>query len=113
MKTLKEYEEREKRKRRSVKSAKSLGKQTNESTKKVEYEDEEESDNEQTFVGPILAPIHVRVRPLDEKEVSKNKLDVAEIRSIAKFSNYEPGVPSKVIFFLYSDNPIALTFQQS
>ena len=111
MKTLKEYEEREKRKRRSVKSAKSLGKQTNESTKKVE--DEEESDNEQTFVGPILAPIHVRVRPLDEKEVSKNKLDVAEIRSIAKFSNYEPGVPSKVIFFLYSDNPIALTFQQS
>ncbi|XP_065051157.1 RNA-binding protein 41-like [Rhopilema esculentum] len=98
MKTLKEYEDREKRKRRSAKTAISLGKQTNESTKKVEDEDEEESDNEQTFVGPILAPIHVRVRPLDEKEVSKNKLDVTEIRSIAKFSNYEPGVPSKKLY---------------
>ena len=97
IKTLKEYEDRERRKRESLKK-KSSSQNRNHDDDDNDESSEEERENR--FVGPMLAPLHVRVKPLDEAEVRRNKLNVDEIKSIAKFSNYEPGKPSKV-FDLY------------
>jgi hypothetical protein len=44
--------------------------------------------------GKIIKIIHTEM----DKEVPKNKLSVEEIKQIAKFSNYEKGTPSKILF---------------
>lgn len=92
MKTLQEYEEKEKRKQRNSKLAKS------QPPRNVDPCDntDEDSDNDKEFVGPVLAPLHIRVKPIQEREVQLHKLTVQEIKSINKFSNYDPGTPSKV-----------------
>eukprot|EP00794_Sanderia_malayensis_P017045 gene17045-18761_t len=106
MQTLKEYEEREKWMKRTRKSqAKPV-----ETPKRMRCaqgyvneedereEDECEEDDIDVLVGPVLAPLHVRVKPLDEAHVKRNKLSIDEIKSIPKFKNYDPGVPSKVLY---------------
>ena len=101
MKTLKEYEEMEARKRRNV---------NKKSTRHLDVNDGESSeDNEdiKEFIGPILAPLHLRVKPLDEIQVQHNRLTIEEIKSLKKFSNYEPGTPNKVIYIIFVCKEVA------
>ena len=91
MKTLKDYEEMEARKRRNAKRHSKYSLPTNDG----EISDEE-NENGAEFIGPVLAPLHIRVKPLDETEVQRNRLTIEEIKSIKKFCNYETGTPSKV-----------------
>ena len=99
MKTLKEYEDRERRKRESLNKTLSCQNRNRDDDDHDDDDDSSEEEHENRFVGPILAPLHVRVKPLDEAEVRRNKLNVDEIKSIAKFSNYEPGKPNKVLIY--------------
>lgn len=102
MKTLKEYEEREARKwRTKSKLAKAEHLANGSKVMNVggdDGDDDEDAGNGK-FVGPVLAPLHVRVKPVDAREVSLHKLTIEEIMSIRKFSNYEVGAPSKVCSF--------------
>ena len=93
MKTLKEYEEREERKKKNAKKATKLNRPKNDDD---ESDDDEDDGDGRNLIGPVLAPLYVRVKPLDEKEVNRNRLTIDEIKSIKKFANYEPGAPSKV-----------------
>jgi len=93
MKTLQEYEEREARKRKNARKN---------STRKLPSSDEESNNEEEDhggeLIGPILAPLHIRVKPIPELDVQRNRLTVEEIKSIKKFCNYEPGNPSKKLY---------------
>ena len=80
--TLKEYEENTR-----LKLQKSKNKETSE---------ESDEDDDAAFIGPLLAPLHQRISPLDEKEVQRNKLNVSELKLIEKFKNYVPGEPNNV-----------------
>ena len=99
MKTLREYEEREARKRKNARKN---------STSKLPSRDEEssngEEDNGGELIGPVLAPLHVRVKPIAEMDVLRNRLTVEEIKSIKKFCNYEPGNPSKVRYLIFQQD---------
>ena len=99
MKTLREYEEREARKRKNARKN---------SASKLPSRDEEssngEEDNGGELIGPVLAPLHVRVKPIAEIDVQRNRLTVEEIKSIKKFCNYEPGNPSKVRCLIFQQD---------
>ena len=85
----------EARKRKNAKRSSKVSLTTN----SVEISDEEDEDGGE-FIGPVLAPLHVRVKPLDETVVQRNRLTTEEIKSIKKFCNYEHGTPSKVEQFI-------------
>ena len=55
-------------------------------TNSLEFSDDESEDDGE-FIKPVLASLHVIVKPLDETEVQRNRLTIEEIKSMKKFGS--------------------------